>query len=282
MSNAVTWIGHSTVLLELDGVRLLTDPALRSPMAHLRRVGPFEDFEALHDVDAVLISHLHHDHLDLPSLERLGRSVPVVLPRGAGRLLRRRRFERVVEVDAGEEIRMGALSVRATHAEHAGSRTTLGTPFGQKASALGFLVCGSRRVYFAGDTDLFEGMATLAPGLDVALVPIWGWGPSAGPGHLDPRRAAQALGLLRPRLAVPIHWGTYYPRRPSRTLPAFLTKPVEAFRRYAEELAPSVEVRVLPVGGRLELDAPSMLEAPETKTGRPKSREGGRRTEGRP
>jgi L-ascorbate metabolism protein UlaG (beta-lactamase superfamily) len=255
VSNAVTWMGHSTVLVEIDGVRLLTDPALRSRVGHLRRVGPFDDFEVLCDVDAVLVSHLHHDHLDLPSLKRLGRSVPVVVPRGAGKLLRRRRFDRVVEVEAGEEIRIGGLTVRATYAEHAGSRVPFGTPFGQKASALGFLVGGSRRVYFAGDTDLFEGMAALAPGLDLALVPIWGWGPSAGPGHLDPRRAAEALGLLRPRLAVPIHWGTYYPLRPGRSLPAFLTEPVEAFRRYAAEYAPSVELRVLPVGGRLELDA---------------------------
>jgi L-ascorbate metabolism protein UlaG (beta-lactamase superfamily) len=255
VSNAVTWMGHSTVLVEIDGVRLLTDPALRSRVGHLRRVGPFDDFEVLCGVDAVLVSHLHHDHLDLPSLKRLGRSVPVVVPRGASKLLRRRRFDRVVEVEAGEEIRIGGLTVRATYAEHAGSRVPFGTPFGQKASALGFLVGGSRRVYFAGDTDLFEGMAALAPGLDLALVPIWGWGPSAGPGHLDPRRAAEALGLLRPRLAVPIHWGTYYPLRPGRSLPAFLTEPVEAFRRYAAEYAPAVELRVLPVGGRLELDA---------------------------
>ncbi len=276
MSNAVTWMGHSTVLVELDGVRLLTDPALRSRVAHLRRISPFDDFEVLRGVEAVFVSHLHHDHLHLPSLKRLGRSVPVVVPRGAGRLLRRRRFERVVEVEVGDEIRIGGLTVRATHAEHAGSRAPFVTPFGQKVSALGFLVSGSRRVYFAGDTDLFEGMATLAPGLDVALVPIWGWGPSAGPGHLNPRRAAEALGLLRPRLAVPIHWGTYYPLRPSRSLPAFLTEPVEAFQRYAEEFAPSVELRVLPLGGRLELDAPSMPEASETKTGQPKSRERGR------
>ena len=189
MSNAVTWMGHSTVLVELDGGRILTDPTLRNRMAHLRRIGPFDDAAALRGVDAVLISHLHRDHFDLPSLKRLGRSVPIIVPRGAGKLLRRRRFERVVEV------------------------------------------------------------------LDVALVPIWGWGPSAGTGHLDPRRAAAALRLLRPRLAVPIHWGTYYPLWPGRSLPAFLTEPIKAFRWYAEELAPSVGLRVLPVGGRLELDA---------------------------
>ena len=75
---------------------------------------------------------------------------------------------------------------------------------------MGYLIRGSHQIYFAGDTDLFEGMATLAPDLEIALVPIWGWGPSLGPGHLDPRRAAEALRLLQPLLAVPIHWETLH------------------------------------------------------------------------
>jgi L-ascorbate metabolism protein UlaG (beta-lactamase superfamily) len=97
-------------------------------------------------------------------------------------------------------------------------------------------------------------MADLAPGLDVALLPIWGWGPSLGPGHLDPRRAAEALALLRPRVAVPIHWGTYYPVQSTRLKPpGFLQKPVESFREAAAELAPEVRIEVLEVGGELEL-----------------------------
>ena len=119
-------MGHSTVLVELDGGRILTDPTLRNRMAHLRRIGPFDDAAALRGVDAVLISHLHRDHFDLPSLKRLGRSVPIIVPRGAGKLLRRRRFERVVEVEVGEEIRVGDVTVRATYAEHHGSRGLCG------------------------------------------------------------------------------------------------------------------------------------------------------------
>ena len=244
----LTWLGHSTVLIEFDGARLLTDPVLRDRVAHLRRTTP-ADAVMLHALDGILISHLHHDHLDLPSLKYLGRSMRVVYPRGAGRVLRRRRFEQIVEVDIGEEIQIGNIAVRATYADHEGGRGLAG----RKIPALGYVIRGSRRIYFAGDADLFEGMATLAPGLDIALVPIWGWGPSLGPGHLDPRRAAEALRLLRPRLAVPIHWGTYYPLQPGRSRPAFLTESVDEFRRYAAELAPSVELHVLPMGGSVEI-----------------------------
>ena len=244
----ITWLGHSTVLVELDGTRLLTDPVLRDRVAHLRRTKP-ADAGMLFTLDGVLVSHLHYDHLDYPSLERLSRSVPVV-PRGAGRLLRRRRFEQVVEVEPGEEVRLGDLVVRATHADHEGGRGFLGT----EVAALGYLIRGSHQIYFAGDTDLFEEMATLAPDLNVALVPIWGWGPSLGPGHLDPRRAAEALRLLRPLLAVPIHWGTYAPLGFGRLQTALLTDPVTEFRRHAAELAPEVEVYVLGLGGTLHLD----------------------------
>jgi L-ascorbate metabolism protein UlaG (beta-lactamase superfamily) len=233
------------VLIELDGVRLLTDPLLRNRVAHLRRVAPV-DPGSLGELDAVLVSHVHYDHLHLPSLRRLPRSVRIVVPRGAGSLLRRQGFDDVVEVGAGEETEVRGLVVRATHAEHPASRG----PFMVKAASLGFVAAGSVSVYFAGDTDLFDGMAALGP-LDVALVPIWGWGPSLGPGHLDPRRAAEGVARLRADIAVPIHWGTYYPLHERRG--PFLVEPPEEFRRAVAELAPETDVRVLPLGGTLTI-----------------------------
>lgn len=249
MSDRLRWLGHSTVLVELDGVRLLTDPLLRKQVLHLRRSPPLELGEVA-ELDAVLVSHIHHDHLDLPSLRRLGSELTIVVPRGAGRLLGRAGFGSVVELGAGEEARVGSLVVHAVPAEHASRRF-----LGPEAKALGYVIAGSRRVYFSGDTALFPGMAELGPAIDVALLPIWGWGPSLGPGHLDPHSAAEALALVRPRVAVPIHWGTYYPVTSTRLAPpAFLSAPAQDFARAAAELAPDVEVRVLPVGGTLPLD----------------------------
>jgi L-ascorbate metabolism protein UlaG (beta-lactamase superfamily) len=237
----ITWIGHSTVLLELDGVRLLTDPVLRDGVGHLRRVTESLRPELLGSLDAALVSHAHYDHLDTRSLVRLGRSLHVIVPAGVGNLLRRRGFVQVTEVAIG-----------VTHAEHDGSRG----PFLRGARAVGYLVAGSARIYFAGDTDLFQGMSGLGADLDVALLPVAGWGPHLPPGHLDPLRAAQSLTLLRPRIAVPIHWGTYrrigLPRDP-----ALLRAPAESFVRLASELAPDVDVRLLPVGGHLGLSASS-------------------------
>lgn len=229
----ITWIGHSTVLIELDGVRLLTDPVLRAHVLHLRRVATAA--AAPDHVDAVLVSHAHYDHLDINSLTQVREGARVVVPAGTAKRVRGW-VDDIVEVDVGDELEVGAVTIRATAAEHG-------------RHALGYVVSGSARIYFAGDTDLFDGMRELAPGLDVALLPIGGWGPRLPPGHLDPARAAQALALLRPRIAVPIHWGTYTRVGLSRDE----TAPARSFAELAAAQAPDVEVHVLPVGGSFDI-----------------------------
>ncbi len=202
----LAYLGHATVLLELDGVRLLTDPVLRGWIGPLRRRGARPDLGRLADLDAILISHLHIDHFDGPSLRLLDHATRVIGPVGSGKLLRRRRFTDVVELSAGERVGVGAVEVTAVSAVHAGARH----PLAADTPSLGFVVAGSRSVYFAGDTALFDGMDGLWPGLDVALLPIAGWGPTLEPDeHMGPDQAAEAVRLLRPRVAVPIHWGTF-------------------------------------------------------------------------
>ena len=245
----ITYIGHATVLIEVDGFRLLTDPVLRGRIAHLRRRGPRVAPDWRGRLDAVLLSHLHLDHFDLPSLRRLGMGTRLLVPRGAGSLLARQGFTAVEELAPGEATAIGTLPIAATDALHSGFRP----PLGPTAAATGFLIGARRRIYFPGDTALFPGMADLSADLDTALLPIWGWGPTLGPGHLDPERAAEALQLLRPRLAVPIHWGTFYPVGWTRGARTFLTDPPHRFARHAAIVAPEVEIAIVPPGGHVDL-----------------------------
>jgi L-ascorbate metabolism protein UlaG (beta-lactamase superfamily) len=241
----VTYVGHATVLVEIDGVRLLTDPVLRSRVGPLRRHGAPPDPRLTEDVDAVLISHLHHDHADVPSLRRLSRTVPVLAPPGGGDFLDRLGFSDVRELRPGDSGDVGGVRVTATEADHpAGGRR-----FERASRAVGFELAGQRRIYFAGDTDLFDGMEAIgAGGLDLALLPIWGWGTSIGAGHLDPERAARAAALLSARLVVPIHWGTLYPLGLARLRPEPLRSPPHELARWMRELAPQSELRVLTPG----------------------------------
>jgi L-ascorbate metabolism protein UlaG (beta-lactamase superfamily) len=237
----ITYVGHATVALELDGARLLTDPILRSRLGALRRHGARSAAAVTAAPDAVLVSHLHRDHADLPSLRRLGAGTPLIVAAGTAGFFARHGFETVTELAPGDSTAVGALTVTAVEAVHDGGRRRGEGP------AVGFLAEGSRRVYFAGDTDLFEGMTELC-GVDLALLPIWGWGPNLGPGHLDPARAARAAALIEPRVLVPIHWGTLYPYFLDRVRPEPLRGPPRQLAAAMRELAPQSELRVLAPG----------------------------------
>ena len=246
-ADGITYVGHATALIDLEGTRVLTDPMLRGRIAHIRRIAPPAAPQPA--LDAVLISHSHHDHLDLPSLARVPGDVPVIAPPGCADFVRRRTGRSVTELAEGGRVRVGTLDVLAIHAEHDGRRMSIGAP----QPAVGYVV--GDRVLFFGDTDLFDGMAELAGTLDVALLPVWGWGPRVGLGHLDPERAARAAAMLRPRIAVPIHWGTLAgPRVWWRADPEL---PARRFAELAAVHAPEVEVRILAPGERLALARPA-------------------------
>jgi L-ascorbate metabolism protein UlaG (beta-lactamase superfamily) len=242
---AITWIGHASVLLELDGVRLLTDPVLGDRVGPLRRIAAGAHPSATEDIDAVLLSHLHADHADARSLKRLDPAVTVLAPRGAGEWVRSKGLSVVEELSAGDEACVGEVRVTATPAVHDHRRR----PLGATASPIGFVVDGERSCYFAGDTDLFDAMSDMAGDVDVALLPLWGWGKEVRQGHLDPERAAEAAARIAPRVVIPIHWGTLAPPRPlPRTKD--LHQPVRAFAALMARRAPGVDVRVLAPGER--------------------------------
>jgi L-ascorbate metabolism protein UlaG (beta-lactamase superfamily) len=243
---SITYVGHATCLVEMDGVRVLTDPILRNRVGHIRRQTISVHGRGLEEIDAVTISHLHRDHLDMPSLRRIPRATRILVPEGGAGLLEREGFSNIEEVRAGGRTKIGPLSVSVTHADHGGQRF----PFGPEAPAVGYLFNGPKSVYFAGDTDIFPEMSDIHGDLDVALLPVWGWGPTLGEGHLTPRRAAQSLSLLKPRAAIPIHWGTFAPLGFGWLRPRFLTAPPYDFADHASDLAPGVKVHVVQPGNR--------------------------------
>jgi L-ascorbate metabolism protein UlaG (beta-lactamase superfamily) len=243
---AITWLGHATVLVELDGVRVITDPVLRDRIGPLVRIAP--DVDVVGPVDCVLLSHLHADHTDVPTLRALDRSGPVIAPYPSREWLTGRGLRDVRELHPGAEIGIGGLRVAATAAVHDPRRR----PFGPAAEPVGYVIRGSSAVYFAGDTDLFPGMAELRGAVDVALLPVWGWGASVGAGHLDPRSAAEAAALIAPAVAIPIHWGTFALARPARRA-ADPERPAREFAQLTRQYAPGVDVRVLAPGERTTL-----------------------------
>lgn len=236
------------MLIELDGVRILTDPVLRPRIGPLVRIAAPARPRDVGVVDCVLLSHLHADHADLRSLRAVRRSGPILAPQSARRWLMGRGLGPVIEAAIGVEVAVGPVTVTAVPAVHEGRRW----PRGPAPAPIGFLIRGSRSVYFAGDTDLFDGMADLRGSVDVALIPIWGWGRGVGAGHLDPERAAAAVALVEPAMVVPIHWGTFALPKVVRPR-AHPTSPARHFAQLVARGSPGVEVRVLSPGEAIEL-----------------------------
>ncbi|MEU2338908.1 MBL fold metallo-hydrolase [Streptomyces sp. NPDC006654] len=250
----ITWWGHATCTIEDSGVRLLTDPLFARRLAHLRRRRGAPPPPEARRADLALVSHLHADHLHVPSLAGLAPGTRLLVPRGAQRAvpaLRRLRQLRVTEVGVGDEIHVGRLVVRAVPALHDGRRLPVGP---QRSPALGYVVEGAARTYFAGDTGLFDEMAEVVGPVDVALLPVGGWGPYLGEGHLDAGRAARAVARLAPRSAVPVHYGTYWPIGMDAVRPHEFHAPGDEFVRLAAEYAPGVAVHRLGHGERVRLE----------------------------
>ncbi len=253
----ITWWGHSTTTIEENGTRLLTDPVLTSRIAHLRRRrGPAPLPEA-GDCDAILVSHMHADHLHPTSLPLVAPGAALVVPRGAAKLIDNecgKQFsDRCIEVAPGNQVRIGGLDITAVTAHHDGRRLPWSSYTGP---ALGYRIEGSPSVWFAGDTDLYDGLAAEAGPVDLALVPVGGWGPSLGAGHLDSEKAAEAVRRVRARVAIPVHFGTVWPIGCDWLRPEMFLPPGERFRDVMGELDPAVKVELLVPGESAEVISP--------------------------
>jgi len=239
----VTWWGHATVLVE-DGARVLTDPVLTHSLVHLHRRRGMVPRQLVHDVDAVLLSHLHVDHLHRPSLALMEPGTPALIPRGAAGLLHDLPVS-PVEVEAGDVVQVGDASVVVVPALHNDTRWPWSRMHGD---AVGYVVKGAGRTYFAGDTDTVPDLTGLSSRVDVAVLPVGGWGPWLRGEHMDARQAAEELPTLRPRVAVPMHYGTFWPRGVGWLRPRVFHEPGREFAAHAQHVAPEVDVRVLHPG----------------------------------
>ena len=245
----MTYLGHATVMLELDGVRIVTDPILVDRLGPLRRSGPAPDPAAIGAVDGIVISHAHPDHFHRASLRALHGEPVVVLPAGLGARLPQS-GDRLRELTVDEGCEIGGVRVSAVPARHGR------WPLHPGVRALGYLIEGSTSVYFAGDTAIHPAMARLAGRVDVALLPVGRWGPPRGPARLTPATAVEAAHLVGARSAIPIHWGTLF-------LPGFgggrwgwgSFDAGDAFATEAAAQLPELDVRVLQPGEATDFEA---------------------------
>jgi L-ascorbate metabolism protein UlaG (beta-lactamase superfamily) len=237
------YVGHSTVLLELPGVRILTDPFLRDRLGPLRRHGPTPRPAAIGPVQIVAVSHAHPDHFDRASLRSVLGDPLVIVPRGLGGAVRRAGL-RAREVVVGEQVAIAPgwliTALPARHWRWPGAPTT---------ATIGYLIEGPGvGIYFAGDTSRFAGLRELTGRVDLALLPVGTWGPHMSPGHLSPRSAAEVARDIGARFAVPIHWGTLYPAGAHRLLAGRLNQPAIRFSDWSRLLAPELVVHALRPG----------------------------------
>lgn len=229
----VKWHGHATAAITDLGTTVLTDPVLTDRIGHLRRRrGPTPVL--VESPDVVVLSHMHADHTHFPSLAMIPENIPIVVPSGAPDAVAglRRYGDRLVPVNVGQTVEFGGVSITAVRADHDGRRWRRGP---RSVSAVGYVFEGSVRTYFAGDTALFDGMADTTGPCDVALLPVGGWGPTLGDGHMSPSDAAQAAVAVQAALSIPMHFGTFWPIGLDRVRPEKFAAPGAEFSAAAHD-----------------------------------------------
>lgn len=217
----ITWLGHSTSLVEIDGRRFLIDPVWAKRASPLGWTGPRRFFEppvALADLprlDAVLISHDHYDHLDRRTVQHLAASgVPMIVPLRVGERLVRWGVpkDRISELDWWEGTSLGDVTITATPARHFSGRSALMTDRDRSLWA-GFAITGpAHRVYYAGDTGMFDGFDEIGRALgpfDAALIEVGAYHRLWADLHLGPEQAVAAFHSVRGGLMIPVHWATF-------------------------------------------------------------------------
>jgi L-ascorbate metabolism protein UlaG (beta-lactamase superfamily) len=214
-ATALTWAGHASYVLRLGAACVLTDPvwSLKIPGVPRRLTPPGVAWSELPTVDAVVISHNHYDHLDAPTIRRLPRGTPVLVPAGLGAWFTRRGFTAVTELDWWEGVEVAGLRFDFVPAHHWSRRTLFDTC---RSLWGGWVVTApdGTRLYHAGDTGYGHWFAEIGqryPGIDAAMLPIGAYAPRwfMRSVHMDPDEAVQACADLGARRLASMHWGTF-------------------------------------------------------------------------
>ena len=239
----VTWLGHAGFFAQIDGVNLIIDPnwALwHGPIKRLRH--PSVWASDLPPIDLVMVTHAHYDHLHLPSLRRIARGQPIIVPQGVGGLVKRCGFGQIIELDLWQRAKFRDLHITLTPARHWGARMIHDTHRGFG----GYLVSSKERSLFhCGDSSMFDGFAEIGQraGIDLALMPIGAYqAPSGRPVHMNPEEALDAFQMLGAAHMVPMHHDTF----PLGGEP--LHEPALRLARAAEERRIRDRVRILHEG----------------------------------
>jgi L-ascorbate metabolism protein UlaG (beta-lactamase superfamily) len=239
----VTFLGHASTLISMNGLNILTDPHLgRHIMFFLWRKSALPmRIKNLPPLDLLLISHGHYDHLDLPTLRKLSREIPTVAAPGLETILRMAGRRRVVTLREWESHEFREIKVTAVPAEHFLGRP----PFFPASKYQGYIIDGDATVYFAGDSAIFDGMSEVGWtwDIDIALLPIGAYNPpSFRRHHMSPEDAVEAGRMLRAKAVVPIHWGAF------KLSLEPMGEPVPRLRRAAKKAGCADQVKILSPG----------------------------------
>lgn len=206
-----TFVAHSCMLIETDNFNFITDPIFRERIAFgfKRALHPLKiKINDLPRIDAILISHGHYDHLDVPSLKKFSKNIPIVIPKKRGKLCKRMGFSDVRGLDLRETTVVNGVKITAVPAYHFPGRSL---QFYVK-DYQGYVIEGSKTVYFSGDTGLNNNFKEIGEKfkIDLAILPIGAYVPASfREHHLSPEDALEAVKLLNARKMIPVHWGTF-------------------------------------------------------------------------
>jgi L-ascorbate metabolism protein UlaG (beta-lactamase superfamily) len=251
---SITWIGHSTFLIQFEGMNILTDPVWAKRMGIQKRLTePGLTIEQLPEIDVVLISHGHYDHLDFPTLKKLKGDITFYVPIGLKTLFIKKGYRKVIEANWWEKLLHHNLKLTFVPAQHWTKRTLTDTNSSHWGGWVIESTENNHNVYFAGDSGYFRGFKEIGERflVDIVLMPIGAYEPEwfMNVSHINPEDAIKAFLELKGRIFIPMHYGAY--RLADDTGPEALERLMKEWKRLDLD---SGQLAVLKIGETLRID----------------------------